>query len=258
MRRTRPRWRQGIARSQVSWRLASWRVAAVARAASASSSPTVERVPCLAVADRAHRRQRRRAGRRARASAAPRRRNQRRAWRRSARRCVGAARRGRPARARRAAAFAPPARCARSRAAVPLSRCTSSARWMRWLSRGAMRAALAGSTAASSACRAGQPARAARASSSLAHLEVGFGEGVEAVEQRLEVEHRAADQDRQRTARADRRDRRARVGDEARRRIALARLDDVDQVVRHGGALGARSAWRCRCPCRGRRGPSRR
>jgi hypothetical protein len=30
-----------------------------------------------------------------------------------------------------------------------------------------------------------------------------------------------------------------RVGDEARRRIALGRVDDVDQVVRHGGALAA-------------------
>ena len=45
---------------------------------------------------------------------------------------------------------------------------------------------------------------------------------VEAVEQRLEVEHRAADQQRQRAARADLGDRRARVGDEARCRIALA------------------------------------
>ena len=102
--------------------------------------------------------------------------------------------------------------------------------------RGAPR--VAGSTAASSACSAGQPARAARASIVGAHRGVGFGQRVEAVEQRLEVEHRAADEQRHRAARADRRDRRARVGDEARRRVALGRIDDVDQVVRHRGALG--------------------
>ena len=70
-----------------------------------------------------------------------------------------------------------------------------------------------------------------------AHFGVGAGQRVEAVEQRLEVEHRAADQERDRAARADRRDRRIGIGDEARRRIALGRIDDVDQVVRHRGAL---------------------
>ena len=39
----------------------------------------------------------------------------------------------------------------------PVSRYTSSARWMRWLSLGASRAAVTGSTGASSACIAGQP-----------------------------------------------------------------------------------------------------
>ena len=48
----------------------------------------------------------------------------------------------------------------------PLTRWTSSARWMRCASFGASRAAVAGSTRASSACSAGQPSRAARASSS--------------------------------------------------------------------------------------------
>ncbi len=46
----------------------------------------------------------------------------------------------------------------------PLSCQTSSARWMRWASFGASRAAVAGSTRASSACSAGQPSMAARAS----------------------------------------------------------------------------------------------
>jgi hypothetical protein len=67
---------------------------------------------------------------------------------------------------------------------------------------------------------------------------IGLGQRVEAIEQRLEIEHRAADEQRDRAARADRRDRRVGVGDEARRRIALGRVDDVDQVVRHGSALG--------------------
>ena len=58
--------------------------------------------------------------------------------------------------------------------------------------------------------------------------------------QRLEVEHRAADQERQRAARTDRRDRLGGIGDEARSRVALGRIDDVDQMVRHGLALGAR------------------
>ena len=83
------------------------------------------------------------------------------------------------------------------------------------------------------------PARA-RARSSMSARTAGSASGkrIEAVEQRLEVQHRAADQQRHVAALANRRDRRARVGDEARRRIALGRVDDVDQVVRHGGALG--------------------
>ena len=84
-----------------------------------------------------------------------------------------------------------------------------------------------------------RPARAQRARVDVGtHRGIGLGQGIEAVEQRLEVQHRAADQQRHAAALANRRDRRARVGDEARRRIALGRVDDVDQVVRHGRALG--------------------
>ena len=61
---------------------------------------------------------------------------------------------------------------------------------------------------------------------------------VQAVEQRLEVEHRAADQQRQSAARVDLADQPRRVGDELRRRVGLARVEHVDQVMRHGGAFG--------------------
>ena len=230
-----------------------------ARAASAVEVAGVERRPRLAIADGAHRRQvgmqvAARAQRahlvdEARPRASPR-------SARAMRACSQARSRGSSAisggvrRRRRALCHADSGR--------PLTRCTSSARWMRCASFGARRAAVAGSTRASSACSAGQPSRAASRVDRGAHRGVGRRHRVEAVEQRLEVQHRAADEQRQRAARADRRDRRARVGDEARRRVALGRIDDVDQVVRHGGALGARSAWRCRCPCRDRRAPNRR
>ncbi len=73
-----------------------------------------------------------------------------------------------------------------------------------------------------------------------AHLAVGRGQRVEALEQRLEVEHRAADEQRQRAARGDAGDQPLGVGDEARRRVRLGRVEDVDQVVRHARALGGR------------------
>ena len=90
------------------------------------------------------------------------------------------------------------------------------------------------------------------------HLRVGRRHRIEAVEQRLEVEHRAADQQRQPAARADVTDQAARVGDEARRGIRIGWLDDVDQVVRDRGAFGRARASRCRCPCRDRPAPNRR
>ena len=58
----------------------------------------------------------------------------------------------------------PRARPAASTAGVPVSSNTSSARWMRCASDGARRPAVAGSRRASSACSAGQPSAAARAS----------------------------------------------------------------------------------------------
>ena len=38
----------------------------------------------------------------------------------------------------------------------------------------------------------------------------------------------------------------------------VAHVQDVQQVVRDAAPLGRRSAWRCRCPCRGRAASSRR
>jgi hypothetical protein len=67
---------------------------------------------------------------------------------------------------------------------------------------------------------------------------VGRRHRIEAVEQRLEVEHRAADEKRQRAARADLGNEPARVLDEERRRPGFGRIDDVDQVVRNERALG--------------------
>ena len=151
------------------------------------------------------------------------------------------------------------ARCARRDSGRPLTRWTSSARWMRCASFGARRAAVAGSTARELGVQR-RPAVARRARVDRgAHRGVGLGHRVEAVEQRLEVQHRAADQQAAvRRARAISSISRVRVGDEARRRVALGRIEDVDQVVRHARRARPRSAWRCRCPCRGRPAPSRR
>ena len=81
---------------------------------------------------------------------------------------------------------------------------------------------------------------------------------VEVVDRRSVVEPGAADE--QRPAAACRRDRRARVaigalelGDGE----LVRRLDEVEQVVRHRGAVGGASAWRCRCPSPGTPASSR-
>ncbi|MCY1515204.1 hypothetical protein D9M68_497800 [compost metagenome] len=71
-----------------------------------------------------------------------------------------------------------------------------------------------------------------------AHGGVGRGHGVDAVEQRLEVQHGAAHEQRQRAARADGVDEPRGVGDEGGGAVAVARIEDVDQVVRHRGLLG--------------------
>ena len=72
-----------------------------------------------------------------------------------------------------------------------------------------------------------------------AHPGIGLGHGVQAFAQGLEVQHRAADQQGQVSALRDLVDEPPRVGHEARRGIGLRRIEDVDQVVRHLGALGS-------------------
>ena len=85
----------------------------------------------------------------------------------------------------------------------PVSRNTSSARWMRCASPGASRAAVGGSTRASSACSAGQPSLGRLRFQLGAHRGVGRRHGVEPVEPGLEVQHGAAHQQRQLAARVD-------------------------------------------------------
>ena len=123
---------------------------------------------------------------------------------------------------------------------------------------GAMRAAAAGSSAASSACSAGQPSRAARASSSRAQRGRGLRQGGQPVQQRAQIQHGAADQQRHAAARVDR----ARSPRAHRARTVPPSSSRSGRRCRSGGAGCARAprrrAWRCRCRGRGRPGPSRR
>ncbi|MOA13784.1 hypothetical protein D3C78_1338470 [compost metagenome] len=73
-----------------------------------------------------------------------------------------------------------------------------------------------------------------------AHGRIGRGHVVHAVEQGLEVQHGAADQQRQRTARADFGDQALGILDELGGAVGLQRVADIDQVVGHGGLLGSR------------------
>jgi hypothetical protein len=72
-----------------------------------------------------------------------------------------------------------------------------------------------------------------------AHGRIGRGHGVDAVEQRLEIQHGAAHQQRQRAARADLADEPRGIGHEGGGAVALARIEDVDQVVRHRACSAA-------------------
>ena len=140
----------GVARSQVSWRFASWRVAAMPRRAKRRRvDRAVEKLPRLPVADAAHRRQRPASARSARA--APRSSSTRPAASIASKRCAIAAcsaravrrherdRDRRPERRRRLRA-----RPAAPTAAARRARSTSSARWMRCASVGSSRAAVDG------------------------------------------------------------------------------------------------------------------
>ena len=100
----------------------------------------------------------------------------------------------------------------------PRARAGSAAR--RW-PRGARRSR--GSTRARSACSAGHPSAAARASRRARTRRIGGGQRREPVAQRLEIEHRAADDERHRAARANAGDGRHRVRAEPRGRIRVGR-----------------------------------
>ena len=116
----------------------------------------------------------------------------------------------------------------------PPTACTSSARWMRCASLGWMRAAAAGSTAARRACSAGQPVRAA------SRIEFARGSprspaGSSAMPpisaRRYSMVPPTSSGTRPRASMSSMALRG--VAHELPRRIARARLDQVDQVMRH-------------------------
>ena len=72
-----------------------------------------------------------------------------------------------------------------------------------------------------------------------AHGGIGFGQVVQAFGQRVEIHHRAADNQRQPAARADFLRQLHAIADKLRRAVRLRRRDDVDKVVRHGIKLGS-------------------
>ena len=159
-------------------------------------------------------------------------------------------------RARRAARFARAlqlaraacrrSRALRARAGCAARRCASS------------RPAVAGSTRASSACSAGQPSAAARASRRARTAGSAGGNAERPSVQRLEIEHRPADEQRHGAARADRR----RSPRSHRRETAPPNTRRPDRGCRSGDAARARASPRraspCRCPCRDRPAPNRR
>ncbi len=132
---------------------------------------------------------------------------------------------------------------------------TSSARWMRWLSPGASRAAVCGSTRASSACRAGQPSAAACASSR-ARTAASAG-GMSSIPSHSALKYSIVPP----PAAAGRHAPGFRARAAARRpRIRPRCRAAADRGCRSGGVARppARrpSAWPCRCPCRGTPAPN--
>ena len=67
---------------------------------------------------------------------------------------------------------------------------------------------------------------------------VGGGQVIEAGRECTRIEHRAAHQQRQSTSAANFADQLPRIAHEAGGRIRLARIDQIDQVMRHGSQLG--------------------
>ena len=130
---------------------------------------------------------------------------------------------------------APRAPCS-AESGVPVSACTSSARWIRWASVGASRAAVGGSTRGELGMQRGPALGGGARVDTRAHGGVGLRQRAQALGQRLEIEHRAAGDDRHTAARAYRRDRRLGIAAKARGGVRLRRVDDVDQVVRNAGA----------------------
>ena len=108
---------------------------------------------------------------------------------------------------------------------------------MRWASPGFRRAAVAASMRASSACIAGQPFSRASASIAARSAASACGSVGQALAQRLEVKHGAACKQRHAAARGDLPHQPGRIGAKLRRRIALVGIDDIDQMMRHRGAL---------------------
>ena len=236
-------------RSQVSCRLASWRVAAMPRsrsrsAAAGRAASPVQRLPRPGGSRRSASTAVRRAGRRARAAHAlrpPGRRPASASKRCAMRGCshlrsVGFERdqRGRS----RMACAAGPCR-ARLDSGCPVRRYTSSARWMRCASR---RRQAGGrdrvDTRQLGVQSPASPRSRACASSVGAQRGVGRGQRVQALEQCLEIQHRPAHQQRQAAAGVDLRISRRASATKRAAEYALGRLDHVDQVVRHRGAFG--------------------
>jgi hypothetical protein len=133
----------------------------------------------------------------------------------------------------------------------PLASMTSSARWMRWRSLGGCarprqdRAERAPHAAPASPA----PPHALDPAADLLRRPPAGARGPIAAR---EIKHRAANEKRHAPARRDRRRRGASVSEEARRRIAVGRIDEVDEMMRRPREEIGSQAWPCRCPCRGK------
>ena len=103
---------------------------------------------------------------------------------------------------------------------------------------GASRAAVMGSSVASSACSAGQPSR--RRALPVRRVAPGRPAAGRPARRAAPVHHGAAGQQRHAAARADLVDQAQRVGAEFGRRVRLRGVQDVQQMLRHARLLGGR------------------
>ena len=76
------------------------------------------------------------------------------------------------------------------------------------------------------------------------HRRIGGGQIVQPARQRVEIHHRATDNQRQPPARGNLAAQTQAVRRKLRRAVRLQRRDNVDQMVRHGGQLGGRRLGR--------------